>query len=187
MPILAIIIFMISLFVFFIAVLAMFFLALEIITTRVPFVPLPKEVVPMVCQAMEIKKGSVVYDLGCGDGRVLIAGYKMEPEARFIGFDKNFIPFFISWLYLKKIGRSQEIKIFRENFFKKDLSQATHIFTYLSSEVMDDLLPKLERELVSGTCLVSCDFCFFKKRPIKIIELERPPRVLGRKLFVYEF
>lgn len=42
-------------------------------TTRAPFVPAPREILPAIVQALELKKGDVVYDLGCGDGRVLEA------------------------------------------------------------------------------------------------------------------
>lgn len=187
MVISAMIISVFSILVLLAILLVIFFYVLGTITTRAPFVPLPKEVLSAVWRAMKIKKGSIVYDLGCGDGRVLIAGYEIEPEARFIGFDKNFLALFLAWFRLKKNGRGDRIKIFQGNFFRKDLSAATHIFTYLFPEVMDDLLPKLEKELGNGTRLVSCDFCFTKKKPIEIIDLLRSKNALGKKLFVYEF
>lgn len=159
----------------------------SLIVTRAPFVPIPKEIIPRIIEALKIGDDSVVYDLGCGDGRVLVGGYQVNPRARYVGIDKTLIPIAAAGvnLWLKKLNG--KIKIYKKNFFKSDLSDATHIFTYLFPEIMQDLLSKLERELRPGARLVSCDFKFQNKKPARVINLGRAPHQLGHNLYVYEF
>jgi hypothetical protein len=76
--------------------------------------------------------------------------------------------------------------ILRGDFMKQNLSAADRVFTYLYPGLMDELLPKLEKELHPGTRLVSCDFPFSKKKAKEVIDLERP-KLTGQKLYIYEF
>ena len=158
-----------------------------IFTTRVPFVSVPEEVLPEILKALKIQKKSIVYDLGCGDGRVLLKAWETEPEATFVGLEKNLIPFALARVRKIFLKKKNSIRIVCADFFKQNLSEATHIFTYLYPEVMNDLLPKLEKELAPGTRLVSCDYQFSYKKPVEIIDLNRPVKSLGRTLFIYEF
>jgi hypothetical protein len=76
----------------------------------------------------------------------------------------------------------------RQDFFTVDVSEYTHVFTYLSLRMMDELLPKLTKELPKGARLISYDFDFKHKKPTEVIELIRDKKnPLGKKLFVYEF
>ena len=159
----------------------------NVLFTKAPFVPLPKKALPDVIQVLNLQPGDRLYDLGCGDGRVLIAAWRQQPQARFIGIDKDWLPAICSHWRLWRAGRPSQIEILRKNFFKQDLSNATHIFTYLFPKLMDNLLPKLTAELRPGTRLISCDFYFTNKKPIQIIDLQRPKNALAKKLYVYEF
>jgi len=159
----------------------------NVLFTRAPFVPLPKKVLPDVIQALNLQQGDKLYDLGCGDGRVLLAAWRRQPQAQFIGIDKDWLPAICNRWRLWCAGQPTQIKTLRKNFFKQNLSGATHIFTYLFPGLMDDLLPKLTAELKPGTKLVSCDFYFTNKKPIQIINLHRPKNALAKKLYVYEF
>ncbi|SRR3989339_471745 len=154
------------------------------LTTKAPFIPVPREILPAIVQALEIKEGNMVYDLGCGDGRVLEACWNQQSQTRYVGLEKDLIPF---WLAKWRLRHSKGIKIIRQNFFKHNLSDATHIFLYLFPKMMDQLLPKFEKELRSGTRVVSCSFRFSRKEPTERIDLHRPEGLLGRELFIYEF
>lgn len=156
------------------------------ITTRVPFVPVSGEIVGSIIEALELKKSSVLYDLGSGDGRILFAAAEKFPGAKLIGIEKAPLPLLISKLPLFWHKRT-DISIVSEDFFDVSLYSATHIFTYLSPEDMDELLPKFERELSPGTRLVTCDFVFSKKLPDKEIDLGRGDFKLSKKLYVYVF
>ena len=154
------------------------------LTTRAPFVPIPKAVLPAIVEALAITPESEVWDLGCGDGRVLLAMQAKIPKAKYIGADKDIIPYWLAKFRTRKI---KGIEIKRQNFLRSDLSNATHIFAYLFPVVLSALLPKLRQELKPGARLVSCDFIFTQKEPVKVINLNRPKGKLGRFLYVYEF
>ncbi len=156
---------------------------------RVPFVTASNAVLKDISKALEVKDNSIVYDLGCGDGRILMYLSRLYPKAKYIGVENNIFPLLLaraeSFLNYKKIGN--KIEIINNDFFKQDLSNATHIFTYLYPNIMDKLLPKFEKEFKPGTRLVSLSFKFASKNPIEEIDLKRSKYKLGRKLYVYQF
>jgi hypothetical protein len=115
--------------------------------------------------------------------------YKSKREALSIGIENN--PFAV---LLARVGArwhryryGTKIEILQKDFFTHDLSDATHIFTYLYPHLMDDLLLKFDKELKTGTRLVSATFKFTVKHPIAEIDLERGKYQLARKLYIYEF
>lgn len=156
---------------------------------KVPFIPVPNSILPDIAKALGIKKDSTVYDLGCGDARILFYLSTQVPEAQYIGIENSSFPVllarFRAWWH-RRVTKTQ-IEILDQDFFTRDLSDATHIFTYLYPNVMDDLLPKLDRELKPGTRLVSATFKFTGKQPVSSIDLGRKKRQLARTLYVYEF
>lgn len=157
--------------------------------SKVPFVPVPNSILNDIYKALDVKKDSVVYDLGCGEGRVLFYISKLIPTAKYVGIENSQFPLILArtraWWH-RKINKTK-IEIVNQDFFSHDLSDATHIFTYLYPNVMDDLLPKLEKEVKNGTKLVSVTFKFTTKQPIKEIDLGRKKYQLARTIYVYEF
>jgi SAM-dependent methyltransferase len=129
--------------------------------------------------------GSVMYDLGCGDGRMLRAVADQNPEAHYKGFEIRRIPYYLA----KHRSKGRKNMTFTlGNFHKEKLGRATHIYTYLYPEVMAKLEPVLKQELASGTMLYSLDFTFPTKEPIKIVPLIVPnTHSLAKKLYVYRF
>lgn len=159
------------------------------IKNKVPFVPTPRPVLREISKAMNLKKDSVVYDLGCGNGKILFYLFKNNSNIKCIGLENNPYPLFLvrSRLFFSGKEQKKSIKIINNNFFKQDLRDATHVFTYLSSGLMDKLLPKFEKELAPGTRLVSLSFSFENKKPIEKIDLKRSKYKLGRELYIYQF
>jgi len=155
----------------------------SLLITRAPFVSVPKNIIPEIVIALKLQNTGVLYDLGCGDGRILMEALHHNPNMKMIGIEKALVPFWFAKLQTKKF---KKIKIHRRNFFKQDLSDATHVFLYLFPKLMDALLPKLEKELKPGTRVVSCSFQFSKKTPVEIINTKTKNRLVG-KMFVYEF
>lgn len=159
------------------------------IKNKVPFVTSPKQVLSKIEEELGIKNNDILYDLGSGDGRVILYLAEKNPNAKYIGVENNPFPVLVSkidnFLRRKKIGNS--VEIIDKDFFKVDLSNATHIFTYLYPNVMDDLLTKFDEELKPGTKLVSLSFKFTNKHPIKEVDLQRSKYKLGRKIYVYQF
>lgn len=156
---------------------------------RVPFVMASRGVMEDVCKALQIKDDSVVYDLGCGDGRILFYLSSQNKKAKYIGIENNILAVMLAKLgsILNQKKTNNKVKIINGNFFKHDLSEASHIFVYLYPNMMDDLLLKFDRELKKGTRLVSLSFQFTNKRPIAEIDLNRSKYKLGRKLYIYNF
>ncbi len=176
-------------FLFIISFTILFLWSILGFNSQVPFVPVPNAVLKNIYEALEVNDESTLYDLGCGEGRVLIYTAKRKPKAKYIGIENNPLPFFMArasaWWYRKFY--KGEVKIIKADFFNHNLSDATHIFTYLYPSAMDDLLPKLDRELKPGAKLVSASFKFTAKQPTKEINLARSPMSLARKIYIYEF
>lgn len=157
----------------------------SLFATRAPFVEISKEVLADIVKAMNVSPDDVVYDLGSGDGRVLEVCYRKQPEAKYIGIDKAIVPHVIAKWRLRKIPKGK-IELLHKNFFKQDLSDATHVYLYLFPGLLKSLLPKLKKELKPGTRVVSCDFEFEGLKPVEVVDLKRPKGKRGRKLYIYE-
>ncbi len=160
------------------------------ITAKVPFISVPLSILPAIEKALDIQPDSVVYDLGCGDARVLRYLARKYPKATFIGIENSAFPYYIAKTisrWNKMRGAPDNVKVLREDFFTHDLSKATRVFVYLYPQVMDDILNKLEEELPAGSRLVSTTFKFTQKPPILEVDLLRKRRQLARHLFIYEF
>lgn len=151
--------------------------------TGVPFVPVPKSAMKKLPEVMDLGNGAVVYDLGCGDGRVLYM-LAEQSDATFIGVEKAPLPYLAAKLREKSAPR-KNVKIIFGDIFKVPLGDATHVYTYLLSRVMDKLLPKFEKELKPGTTVVSCDFKFSKKPYEKSVDA--PEGKTKHTLYFYRF
>ena len=152
----------------------------------IPFVPVRRKVLNKIISALELNDRSILYDLGCGDGRILFAVARTNPSISCVGIEIGPFPFLLA--KIKNIfWGSKKVRILYGNFFKLDTSPATHIFLYLFPEALDELLPKFEKELKTGSRVVSCDFEFSKKKPNKIIEIESLGWQKNKRLYVYDF
>jgi len=156
---------------------------------KVPFVTTSNAVLEDINKALEVKDNSVVYDLGCGDGRILFHLSHFNKNARYIGIENSVFPLLLARFgaFLNKKKEGVKVEIIKGDFFKQDLSNATHVFTYLYPNIMDELLSKFENKFKPGTQLVSLSFKFSSKIPISEVDLKRSKYKLGRKLFVYQF
>lgn len=102
----------------------------------------------------KVTEKDTVYDLGSGDGRVLIVAAR-EFGAKGVGIEIDPLRFIIAKIRIKLAGLSNFIEIKRGNFFDQDLSKASVIFVYLIPKTLNLLLPKLKKELKKGTRIVS--------------------------------
>ncbi len=147
----------------------------------VPMVGLPKSALNQVIAALELTDRSVVFDLGCGDGRVLQAVRVANPGVRCIGVENN--P--MVWV-LAKLRLGMGTKVIRGNLINQNLSAATHVFIYLGSDLMIPLEAKFERELAPGSRVVAVQFPLPKYKPSRAIKLaDSVPYAC--ELFVYDF
>ena len=115
--------------------------------------------------AVPMKAGQTLVDLGCGDGRVLRETWKRY-GIRTIGYEINPLAYLKARLF--SIGRSK-IKIKRKNFWEADLSGADVVFCYLYPDVMKKLAAKLKSGLKPGAIVVSSNFPLPGHTPNKIL------------------
>lgn len=133
------------------------------IWATVPYVPTQQAVLDEAFSMANFEKGDKFYDLGAGDGRVLIQAKKRFPTITAVGYECVPTVWMFGQSYVRWFGRKVDLRY--GNFFSKDLSDADVIFTYLFPGVMKKLEKKFERELKPGTRIVSHAFLFADREP----------------------
>lgn len=144
---------------------------------EVPFVPTPHAVVTRMLKLAGVKEGDVVYDLGCGDGRIAVAAVKDFKAKRGLGIDFNPVRIKDSLETAKKAGPEVEKKVtFRQGdvlkLTEKDFEGVDVVTLYLLPEVNLRLKPVLQKGLKPGARVVSHDFDMGDWMPEKTEEIE---------------
>ncbi len=122
-----------------------------------PYVNSPEHAIDRMLQLAALKDGDTLYDLGCGDGRILIAAasrYKIKG----VGIEISEHLAKTAAEKVKKAGLQNQIKIIHADFMKTDLSDANVVTLYLATTANDMLRPNLERYLKPSTRVVSYDY-----------------------------
>jgi len=141
-----------------------------------PFVATPLPVVKQMLSVAEIKPGDIVYDLGCGDGRVAIMAAQ-DFGARSVGVEMREDLAKQALGKVTELGLEGRVKIVQGDMFKIDLSQADVVTLYLTTSANDKVKPKLEAELKPGTRVVSHDYEILGWRPVKIDNFCENPKL----------
>jgi SAM-dependent methyltransferase len=131
---------------------------------EVPYVSTPDEVVAEMLRIANVGKDDVVYDLGCGDGRIVITAAKMY-GCRGVGIDINPERIRESRENAIKAGVSDKVQFIQMDLFEADITEASVVTIYLLSGVNLRLRPKLFRELSPGSRVVSHEFSMGKWEP----------------------
>lgn len=148
---------------------------------QVPYVPSRKNVVRKMIEIAKLKKDEVVYDLGCGDGRLLVEAAKAE-KIKAKGYEAAPIPYLIA--QLKNFIYKTHIKLYAQNFFNANLKDANVIFCYLGPETMAKLYQKLKKECKKGTRIISNTFSIHEAVPVKVYE--KNPKEKLPNIYIYE-
>jgi SAM-dependent methyltransferase len=146
----------------------------------VPFAASVDEVVDTMLRTAEVTDKDTVYDLGCGDGRIVIAAAS-KYGARGVGVDINPIRIKESRRNARNAGVSQKVTFIEQDLLKTDLSQATVVAIYLDPKMNLRLRPKLLRELQPGARVVSNSFDMGDWKPDKVVKLT----VAGSECTIY--
>ena len=136
----------------------------------VPYVPTKQEVVEEMLKIAGVKAGDVVYDLGCGDGRIVITAAK-EFGATGIGVDLNPQRIKEANENAKAAGVTDKVTFVEGNLFDFDFSEASVVTLYLLPSVNLKLRPKLLQELKPGSRIVSHDFDMGDWEAEKVVEV----------------
>ncbi len=142
------------------------------------YVPTPQVVVDAMLKMANVKAGDVVYDLGCGDGRVVITAAK-KFGARGVGVDINPERIEEAVANAKLEGVTDRVKFIEGDLFQTDIHDATVVTLYLLTSLNLKLRPKLWSDLKPGTRVVSHAFDMGEWKP------EREETVSGRRVFLW--
>ena len=123
----------------------------------VPYVPTPDEVVARMLIMAGVNKKDFLYDLGSGDGRIVITAAK-QYGARGIGYDLNPKRIEESNDNARKAGVTNMVRFVKKDLFEADLTGATVVTLYLLPDVNLKLRPKLLKDLRPGTRIVSHNY-----------------------------
>ena len=120
----------------------------------VAYDPTPHNVVAQMLSLAQVREGDVVYDLGCGDGRIVIAAAK-QAGARGVCVDIDPVRIGESRANAESAGAQARIRFIEQDLFTTDIGEATVVVLFLSPDVNLKLRPKLWRELRPGTRVIS--------------------------------
>jgi hypothetical protein len=150
-----------------------------------PFVPVPRRRVGPIIEALRLGPGSVLFDLGSGDGRIVVAAAGREPACQAIGVERSLLPLCMAYIRRWKAGVRKNSRFIKQDLYTVSLRDATHVYCYLFHSMMERLEKKFERELAPGTRVVACAIPLPTRTPVEIIELGGGG--LGARLYVYEY
>jgi predicted RNA methylase len=134
------------------------------------FVPTPQEVVDKMLEVAQVKKGDVLYDLGCGDGRIVVTAAK-KFGIRAIGFDVDPQRIKEARENVERNGVGNLVTIRQADIFEQDLRGASVVTLYLLPELNVRLMPQL-KQLKEGSRIVSHDFDMRGAKPKKVINVK---------------
>lgn len=126
-------------------------------TKEAPYVPTPQHVVLRMLEAADVGEGDVVYDLGSGDGRIVITAAQ-EFGAKGVGIEIDPELVKLARRKAEQAGVADQVEFRQEDLFEADISKATVVTLYLWPTMNNRLRPKLQEELTSGTRILSHNF-----------------------------
>jgi tRNA G37 N-methylase Trm5 len=140
----------------------------------VSYLTTPPEVVSAMLHMAEVGKGDVIYDLGCGDGRIVIAAVRAgAARGVCVEIDRHLIA--EARANAERARVSDRIRFVQGDLFKVPISEATVVTLYLLPTVNQKLRPRLLAELRPGTRVVSHDFDMgdWKPERVETVDLSR--------------
>lgn len=138
----------------------------------VPWVPTMSEFINGFFELAPVSFSDVVYDLGCGDGRLLFAALE-NGAGKCVGIDIDTKKVNEAKALASEKGVENKVTFIEGDFLNQDLSEATVILCYLFPEALRALRPKFERELKPGTRIVSEVFTVQKWKENEVKEVNR--------------
>jgi SAM-dependent methyltransferase len=137
-----------------------------------PWIPTPAKRVRKMLAMAQVKPGDVVYDLGSGDGRILITAAR-EFGAQAVGVEVDLLRYLWTRALIAVLGLKVQVRVIWGDLFVQDISQADVVTLYLRHRTNALLMVKLLLELRPGTRVVSHIFTFPGWEPVEKDEAER--------------
>jgi len=130
----------------------------EVPSSVAPYVPTPVSVVRRMLELAKAGADDTVYDLGCGDGRILFTAVEEFGVKKAVGYELNPSMYESVRRKVERKGLQGRIEVINGNFFLADLSAASLVTLYLTTSGNAKLRPKFEKELRGGARVISHDF-----------------------------
>jgi protein-L-isoaspartate O-methyltransferase len=165
-------------------ILALSLFAQNKIEKLAPYYPTPEIIVEKMLRFGEVKAGEKVYDLGSGDGRIVImAARKFKANAVGVEFDNGL------WKQsserIAKLGLTANARIVHGDLMLQDYSDADLLTVYLLPVSNDKVTPMLEKQLKKGTRIVAHDFEFSAWKPEKVQDIDDDGEGRSHRLYLY--
>ena len=152
-----------------------------------PFVPSPDQVVRAMIQLTELKPGETLYDLGCGDGRIVLMAAQ-EFGANAVGVEMDDGRYHTCLDKVRELKLENKVKIIHDDLLNVDLSKADVVTLYLLTSANEKIKPNFERYLKNGARVVSHDFEMPGWKPAKVQDIkETESYSYSHTLYLYKF
>jgi precorrin-6B methylase 2 len=171
---------MIVLFAFWLSILLFVIILLWILVPALyglPPVPTNRDRIHHALQLANLQSGEILYDLGAGDGRVLLIAAR-DFGAKAVGIEIGPIQFMLTWLRITASGCGSQIQIRWENFYQASLKDADVVFVYATSKEVKKLASHLTVQMKQSSRLVSIAADFSDWEPTLVDEHDL--------IFIYE-
>jgi len=137
----------------------------------VPFISSPPEVVKKMLEMAQAQESDVLYDLGSGDGRILITAVQQFGVKEVVGVEDREDLVKTARDEIRKAGLEGQAKVVHGDLFQAPIDAASVVTLFLTTSANERLRPKLERELKDGVRVVSHDYEITGWKPIKVENL----------------
>ena len=143
------------------------------VACRIVYVPSEQVVVEKMLQMAKVKKDDIVFDLGCGDGRIVVTAAK-KYGSKGVGVDIDPARIKDSLVTMEKAKVTKDLVDIRQGdaLKVKDLENATVIMLYMLPEFMEKLEPQMKTRLKPGTRIVAHDYPFPNMEPDEVVEFD---------------
>ena len=149
-----------------------------------PYVPTPMVVVDKMLELAEVRSDDVVYDLGCGDGRIVVTAAR-RLGARGVGVDYDPVLVAEAKAEAKKHNVSHLVEIILHDAMTVDFSRATVLTLYLLPSSNQKLKPRIQNLLPPGTRIVTHDFRMRPWKPIRDAAITVPGSFYTHHVYAY--
>jgi protein-L-isoaspartate O-methyltransferase len=150
-----------------------------------PYYPTPEIVVEKMLELGGLKAGEKTFDLGSGDGRIVImAARKFKADAAGVEFDASLVK--QSSQRIKSLGLAATARIIHGDLLKQDYSSADLLTVYLLPVGNEKVTPMLEKQLKKGARIVAHDFEFTAWTPVKTVDIADDGEGRSHRLYLYQ-
>lgn len=147
-----------------------------------PYVVSPQDIVDRMLELADLKPGEKLFDLGSGDGRILITAVT-QFKAKAVGVEISDDLVASTNARIRKLGLENDAQVIHGNFLDVDLSPADVVTMYLATDANEMLRPNLEKYLKKGSRVVSHEYAVPGWKPSVV---DKDPARHGHTIFLYE-